>query len=139
MKITRMMMIIVGWLAASYALFNVLVWLDFHWNFFNWSPKWDVKAALDGIGILAILVCFWFLAKATRDRVSQIVSVLVCLTLVGFAFVYVLPAEPLTGGFLGRTMPSPLWYRGGSCLLLCVPGIFWLWRLRHHSLHDDVV
>ncbi|MGA2280807.1 MAG: hypothetical protein ABSG80_10955 [Verrucomicrobiota bacterium] len=137
MKITRIM-IIVGWLAASYALFNVIFRLDFHWNFFNWLPKWDVKAALDGISILAILVCIWFLAKATRDRVSQIVSVLVCLLLAGFAVVYVFPTEPLTGGFLGRTIPSPLWYRGCISLLLCLPSVFWLWKVWHHSSHNDV-
>lgn len=141
MKMIRTLMIIIGWLAAGYALLHVMFGLEFHWNFFNWSPKWDSKTALDVVGILAVLVCILFLVRATRDRASQVVSVLVCLFLAAFAFVYVLPAEPLTGGFLGRTMPSPLWYRAGCSALFCLPSVFWLWSIwhRHHSNHDGVV
>ena len=84
MKKTRTLLIIVGWFAAGYALWNVTVGLHFHWNFFNWSPKWDAKAALDGGGILAILGCFWFLARVTRDRVSEVMSFIVCLLLLTF-------------------------------------------------------
>jgi hypothetical protein len=123
MLIIRATVLVISWSVASVALFRVMVELGFHWNFFNWSPSWDTEAMVDGLRILAIMVCFWFLVKATLDRVSRVGSVLICLILVGFAVVYVLPAEPLTGGFLGRTMPSPLWYRGGSFLLFCLPGI----------------
>ena len=56
-----MMTIMTGWLAASYALVGVMFRLDFEWNFFNWSPKVDAQAMLYGIGIIAILVCIWFL------------------------------------------------------------------------------
>ena len=136
MKTKQMMLIIVGWLAATAALFDVMLELELYWNFFNWSPKWDVKALLYGIGILAILVCVWFLAKATRGRVCHVISALVCLILVGYAVVGVLPAEPLSGGWLGRTMPSPLWFRGSLALLLCLPSVFWLWKTWQHSTYD---
>jgi hypothetical protein len=139
MKTTRILTIVAGWLATTYALVYAMMKLELHWNFFDWSPEWDGRALLYGMSILAILVCVWFLANATRDRVSRVVSVLVCLLLLGFAIVYVLPAEHLTAGFmLRRTMPSPLWYRGGCSMLLCLPGVFWLLKVWHNSDHDSV-
>jgi hypothetical protein len=138
MKTTRMLLTIAGWFTAGYALISAMVGFELHWNFFNWSPKLDLKTFTDGLMLLAIIVGIWFLAQATRDRVSRVVSLLVCLLLVAFAFIYVLPAEPMTGGFLGRTMPSPLWYRGGCSGLLCLPGALWLFKVWHNSVHDSV-
>ena len=102
-----MFMIIGGWAVASCALLGVLVGLGLHWNFMDWSPKWDGGAAFYGFSIAAILGCIWFLAKATRDRGSRAGSLLICLILAGVAGVLVLPAEPLTAGLMSRTMPSP--------------------------------
>jgi hypothetical protein len=87
MRTIRMIMTIIGWFAATGALVAVMFRLEFHLNFFNWSPEWDVEATLYGIGILTILACIWLLAKWTRDRVSQVVSILMCLTLAGVAVV----------------------------------------------------
>jgi hypothetical protein len=137
MKILRTITIILAWLAASYGLCSVLVELEFHWNFFNWSPKLDAQSVFFASNITAILGCLWFLTEATRDRVSQVVAVLICLLLTALAIVWV-HAEPLTGGILGRTAPSPLWYRLGCSLMLCVPGMFWLRKLRHRSSRDNV-
>ena len=138
MNTKRMLIIIVGWLAATAALSYVMLGLELYWNFFSWSPKWDVKALLYWIGILTILVCVWFLAKSTRGRVCQVISGLACITLFGFAVVGVLPAEPLSGGLLGRTMPSPLWFRGSLAVLLCLPSVFWLWKTWQQSRPDAV-
>lgn len=137
MKILRMITIIVAWLAASYGLCSVLVGLEIHWNFFNWSPRWDAQSAFFAGNIAAILGCLWFLTEATRDRVTQVMAVILCLLLAALAIVWV-HAEPLTGGILGRTAPSPLWYRLGCSLVLCLPGMFWLRKLRHRSSHDNV-
>ena len=131
-----MFMIIGGWAVASCALLGVLVGLGLHWNFMDWSPKWDGGAAFYGFSIAAIMGCIWFLAKATRDRGSRAGSLLICLILAGVAGVLVLPAEPLTAGLLSRTMPSPLWYRGANFLVLCLPGLFWLWKTWHHPNND---
>jgi hypothetical protein len=66
-----------------------------------------------------------------------VVAILICLLLAALAIAWV-HAEPLTGGLLGRTAPSPLWYRLGCSLLLCLPGIFWLRKVRHRSWHENV-
>jgi hypothetical protein len=137
MKTLRMMAIIAGWLLAGYALLSVMMGLGFHWNLFNWSPKLDFKVFVDGLVLVGILGGTWFLARATRDKVGRVTSLLVCLLLVAFAFT-LLPAEPLTAGFLGRTAPSPLWYRGGCFVLLCLPGVIWLSTARRHSAHDSM-
>ena len=137
MKAIRTLVILVGWIAAAVTLSYAIAGLDFHWNFFNWSPTWDVGAIVAGLVILSALVGIWFLANATRDSISRVVSVLVCLILVVFAAAYVLPAEPATGGFLGRSTPSPLWFRGGCFLLLSLPSVFWLLKVRFFSTHDD--
>ena len=50
-----MMMIIAGWLAASYALVSFMVGFDFHSNLFNWSPKLDFKTVVDGLMVLVVI------------------------------------------------------------------------------------
>jgi hypothetical protein len=141
MKMIRTLLIIIGWLAACYALLNVVGGVNIGWNLFNWSPpKWDAGVVIAGVIVLAILGCIWFLARMTRDRVSQVMSFIVCLSLAGIAFT-LLPAEHLTcRAFLCRTMPSPLWYRGGIFVILCSPCVMWLWSIwqQYHSDHDNV-
>jgi hypothetical protein len=47
-----------------------------------------------------------------------------CLFLVAVA-VYATPAEELSAKvFFGREFSSPLWYRAGRLVLMCVPGSF---------------
>lgn len=119
-------MIIIGWLAAAAALSCLKGFLNLSWNFFDWSPKWNAEVLLCNVGLLAVLVGFWFLARETHDRTGQVISALICLALAGHAVLYVLPAEPLSHGWLGRRMSSPLWYRGGISLIFMLPGMFWL-------------
>lgn len=142
--------LIIGWLAAGYALFDATMGLEFHWNFFNFHEKWDAKTMRVLAQFIAVGVGFWFLAKTGSDRVSRGVSLLICLCLAGFAICAFLPAEALTQAHMrpghssdsaagalislaienvfSRHAPSPLWYRGGLTLLFFVPGIFWAWR-----------
>ena len=152
--ILRTIGLIIGWLAAGCTLFDAMIGLEFHWNFFNFHEKWDMKTMQVITEIFAVVIGFWFLAKTSRDRASRIVSLLVCLFLAGFAVCNVLlPEAPTQAHMLGhghssdpaagalislaiqrvlsRHAPSPLWYRGSLTLLFFAPGIFfagWEWR-----------
>jgi hypothetical protein len=130
---------------------------DFDWNFLNFSPKWNRGVVYDMSGILVSLATIWFLAKASRDKTSRAVSLLVCVLLaVGAssglhaekittaereqAVVSKIGPQSTPGQVIGgiveiqiirgfsRSEPSPLWFRGGLALLLCIPSVFWVWR-----------
>ena len=127
-KIIRAVLLVIGWLAASYTLFVCIFGLNWDWNFLWWSPKWSLGVIVELSGILIALTAIWFLAKASRDNASCAISLLVCVVLAWDAVVY---AAPESCGFL-RRHPSPFWFRGGLTLLLCAPGIFWVgWTWRH--------
>lgn len=123
-----------GWLAATSALVALLFGLGIHVNFFFWAPKWDAETMMYLIGIVAVLICIWFLAKVTKDGVTQLGSLLLCLILLGFVFLC-LPPEPLgpPGVPLSRRRPSPLWYRAAQSYLLGLPLVFWLLHFWLHS------
>ena len=131
----KSIMLIVSWTVAAGALFYTVLLLSFHWNFFNWSPKWDLETVAELLIALTICAAIWFLARASRDKASRIVSILVCLLLAGFALA-LCPAEATSAGWLGRTQPSPVWFRAGRLLLLCVPAIIWCWWLRRHLVQQ---
>src|SRR5208283_1934627 len=73
----------------------------------------------------------WFLARASRDKTSRAVSLLVCVLLAGFA-VWGLHQDESKHDIFGAHYEIPLWYRGGRTLLVCVPGVFWVWWTRRH-------
>jgi hypothetical protein len=129
----RTIMLVIGWLAACFILFAALMQIDFILNLFSWRPyKWDWRIPISGVGVLASITAIWFLAKATRDRVSRVVSLLVCLVLVWIA-IHFLPAEPIDhSGYLGRSEPSPLWFRGSMAVLMALPGVIWLVCLKRN-------
>jgi hypothetical protein len=116
----------VGWLVTVGALCAAVTMIDLHWNLFFWYPSLDFIAMACGLGILGALVVICFLARFSRDQVSQVISLILCLSLLGLA-IYWLPAEATDPGFFGRTRSSPLWFRGGRVFLLSVPGLFWFW------------
>jgi hypothetical protein len=120
--------LLIAWLAACYALFFCVVRLVLDWDFFDWSPKYDARAMLHLIGAALVLTGMWFLARATSrsSRACRVVSLLLCLLVSVYAIALILPAEPKSTSWLGRSEASPFWFRGGSCLLLCLPGVFWL-------------
>jgi hypothetical protein len=130
-KIIRAIMLVIGWLAASFALaYSVFRW-DLDWNFFSFSPGWNLELIWAMLGILVALTAFWFLMKASRDKASRVGSLLVCMLFAGLALMALRP-EPPVNGFLGRSEPSPIWFRGVLSLVLCVPGAFWFWWMRQH-------
>jgi hypothetical protein len=115
-------------LFAAGGLYAAFVALEYYWNVPDWQPRWDNIAALIFAGLGLMLVSVWFLARATKDRISRVLCLVPSLALIALA-VYVAGAEPLKPGFLGRESPSPLWYRGGRSVLLCLPAVFCVVRL----------
>jgi hypothetical protein len=130
-KIMRALLLVIGWLAAGFMLLYGVAGLDFGWSFFGFSPKWSLQSAPEMCMIFVALPSVWFLAMASRDKVSRVVSLLVCVFLAWLA-VYFLHADEDKTGIFGGHYDVPLWYRGGRTLLLCVPGVFWVWWTRRH-------
>lgn len=122
----RVIGLVVGWLAAGFALGFVVELLHFSWTFFTWSPQADVLSVSTLSGMLALLAGIWFLAKLTRDRVSQAASALVCLVL----------AESATRAASWFPLLIPVnadsarqWFERACSLVLFLPVGFWLWKL----------
>ena len=139
--------------------YSMVTW-DFDWNFFNFSPHWNLRVMVALSVIPVALTSMWFLAKASRDKTSRVAALLFCVLLAACS-VFCLaekistpppvppPPRHMTSdqaiGYImeyrvtraidkvfSRSEPSPIWYRGGRMLLLCLPGAFWaLWTWRH--------
>jgi hypothetical protein len=131
-KIIRAIVLVFGWLAASCALAYSVVFWDFDWNFWSFSPEWNLKLIWAMLGVLVADAAIWFLAKASREKASRAVSLMFCVILAGFAVVWLRADERATGVF-GGAREVPLWWRGWRTLLLCVPSVFWVWWRRRHS------
>ncbi len=152
----RSILLIIGWLAASFTLtYGVAGW-DCNWNLFHFSPRWNLGVMVELSGVLVALVAMWFLAKASRDKTSRGVSLLICVFLAAGSVLF-FPSEKISvpqpvpalspqmtsdqamhyimkiridraiSSIFSRSVPSPLWFRGGRTLLLSLPGIFWVW------------
>ena len=120
----RAMLLTLGWLLASAGLYVALVILELYWNLYDWEPKLDSHSTVLILGMLAVLVAIWFLARASSDLLSRGVSGTICLALLALG-VYVFLPEPITHGLFAREMPSPLWYRAGRFVVLALPSVFW--------------
>lgn len=146
----RATVLIFGWMAAAYALMGGVLGLDFHWNFFNFHTEWDLKTLKIIVKIFAIETGFWYLAKASRDRITRVISLFLCLFLVVSAMSCLHPEQvkPLDihptdsvgvmwiKAAMHRKAPSPLWYRGGLAFLFLLPGMFWIWWERRHIIQE---
>lgn len=113
------------WLALGACLSISVLQIEFAWNFFFFSPALSLRATVGAAGILTSLISAWRIVPRTTSRAGRVSAALVCLGLVVCAGA-VLPPEPLTDGWLARTEPSPLWYRGGLALAAALPAAFWL-------------
>ena len=122
----RPFILIVGWLGAIGMLYAAVMSISLYWNLFTWRPVLDFKVLACGLVMAGALVMIWFLARSTRDKAIQVVSLIGCLSLLGVA-IFWFPLEANNSGFLGRSRPSPLWFRGGRVLLASLPSAFWLW------------
>ena len=109
---------------AVVGLYLALVLLELHWNLDDWRPQLDSQAIVMVLGSLAALATIGLLTHATRDRVSQAISLVLALAILSMA-IYVFPPEPSSQGFFARYRPSPFWYRGGRFLLMAMPIAFW--------------
>ena len=102
----RAILLILGWLVASLALWVLLVVLEIHWNLYNWEPKVDSFALGLGFGVASALACMWLLACANRQPMPRGASLVMCLALLILG-VYVFPPEPLNQGLFARERTSP--------------------------------
>ena len=126
----RSILLCLGWLVVTAGLAYAVVAWWVAWNLFSFKMDGDPMGLLGMAGILLALAACWFLARATRDRGSRIVSLVLCILVLGIGLMY-LPAEPVTHGFLGRSAPSPIWFRGGLVLASAMPLVFWMrWPFR---------
>ena len=133
-KMWRSIMLTIGWLAAGYTLLLLgIANLDFNWNFFSFHPKWDVRTLVAFIVIPVAEAGIWFLAKSSRNIASRIVSLLVCLFLAGIGTYNFFRVQT---GILGGVREVPAWYRDGLLLLLCLPGVFWIWWERRRVIQE---
>src|ERR1035438_8307115 len=60
--IIRAILLVTGWLAASCTLAYCMFGLNMAWNFFWFSPKWNLGVVVELSGILVALTATWFLA-----------------------------------------------------------------------------
>jgi hypothetical protein len=119
-KIIRQIALIVGWLAAGFALeYFVEAW---EWTtLFVSSSQWQPDLIRHIPEILFALTALWFLAKMSRDKTSRAVSLLICVLLAWHGLRDLLTKH----GW-------PFWFRYCMPLVEFVPGIFWLWWMRRH-------
>ncbi len=113
-----------AWVLASAGLYIGLAGLELYWNFPDWQPQWDIPSCALFVWTLGMLAALWFLGRAELDLLTRGLALALCLALLALAL-YLLPAEPLKPGLLGRALHSPLWYRAGRAGVLCLPGLFW--------------
>ena len=152
-------------LAASCTLAYCMFGLNMSWNFFWFSPKWNLEVVVDLSGILVALTSMWFLAKASRERTSRVAALLFCVLLLAAgsdscfrsektptagreqALVSKIGPQATTGQVIGTIVeiqiarafshsePSPIWYRGSHMLIGCLPGAFWAFWTWRHLTH----
>jgi hypothetical protein len=103
----------------------LLVILELYWNLFDWQPRIDSKAMGLVAGLCSAVIAMFLLSQINQGRLSQFVSLLLCLALLALA-VYVFPAEPITQGMFGRREASPLWYRAARFVVMVLPLSFWV-------------
>lgn len=153
--IIRAILLAIGWLVAGCMLTYGIAGWDLDWNLFHFSPRWKMGVVVELLGILVALFAMWFLARASRDKMSRVLSMLVCVYLGWFSIQALQPEKiksiPIpvvdsktTDGqavaaymkyriesALSRSQPSPFWYRGSQMLALALPAIFLVgWILR---------
>jgi hypothetical protein len=156
--ILRPFILIFGWLAASCMLLYCMAGLEFDWNFFNFSTRWNRGAVVDILGIVVASATLWFLAKAGCDKISRAVMLLVAVLMAGLVIetfppekvpnpapLVLKPGEDPMHAMVGaaihrafqRHEPSPLWFRGGQSLLVCLPVIVWIGRERRRKISNN--
>jgi hypothetical protein len=122
---TRVILLVLCWLVAAFALWVLLVSLEVYWNLYDWQPKVDAIALGLGLAIFSTIACIWLLTRASRRLAARGTSLLICLALLILG-VYVLPPEPKGSGLFARERTSPFWYRGGRLAVLALPALFWV-------------
>lgn len=113
-----------GSLLAALVLYLALLLLDVEWNLCTWRFRLSLDIATLLAVMVGALVATWYLAGASRDSATRLISMFECLTLLALA-IYAFPSEPLSTGLFARLAPSPFWYRGGRVAIMALPVVFW--------------
>lgn len=121
----RAILLTLAWVGAAVGFYVALVVLEYYWNAWDWLPDLDLIGWGLLVGVFGFLVVMRLLASAARDRLSQAVSLVLCVALLGLGC-YVVAPEPLTEGMLGRGHSSPFWYRFGRLGVLALPSVIWV-------------
>jgi uncharacterized membrane protein len=143
-SILRPILLCIGWLVIGAAIMTGVLGIQVQWNLFDFHPEWDAKVLGYGVLLLSALVGSWFIARATRDQASRVVSLVICILLSVLGVLVCRPEETSQETSLDSDIfsllhsePSPIWFRGGLALVLFLPSIFWiLWRLRSNRSGD---
>jgi hypothetical protein len=129
-KIFHSLLYSVLWIIAGVLLFYSTIFIGAYCNLFTWSPSLDWEIVLSVAATMLIEVFIFWLAKRTQGYVTGIVSLLVCIALVGFGIFWFseFQKETLCGGghvFLRRQALSPEWFRITFLALFLIPLILW--------------
>lgn len=135
-EMTRGIMLRIGWLAATGVFLYIVLMLNLRWSLLEWSPILDKGTIIDAICVFVSLAVIWLLGKASHDTISCGVAVFACSSLVLIAIV-LFPVELATQKIIGCAQSSPLWYRAGRTLLLCIPGGFCFWWIWQYLIRPD--
>jgi len=130
----------IGVIAACYllcaGLYASLVLLDIQWNLPRWDPYLSGFSLVNLVFIAGFVLLVLLLFRARVTRLSRVISLLPCFALAALGL-YFFKAEPITSGLFARDEPSPFWYRGGRCVVLCAPvmiwSVSWLRRRKHET------
>ena len=117
------------WIVAGFLLFYSTISIGASCNLFTWSPSLDLNTVLSLILTIVIEVFIFWLAKRTQGYMTSIVSLLVCIALIGFGIFWFSEFQKETVGFTHhftlRDKLSPTWFRIAFLTLFLIPQILW--------------
>lgn len=125
----RNCLLAIGWMAACVVVYGSVASIEVLWNLFEWRPRYHSDLVV-AFGLLVIaLGSLRIMASSGRARSGglglRLILWMCALGLLALGF-YLAPAEVVSEGFLGRTTPSPAWYRVARCVLLGTPTLLLL-------------
>jgi hypothetical protein len=122
--VKKAILLSVGWLLAAGSLYAGVLVLECYWNFANWRPRWDWESCSMLVWNAAALLGIHKLAQTSQHPLTRGVGLVLSLMLLSLG-AWVLPAEPLSQGWLGREASSPFWYRSARSIIMALPLAFW--------------
>jgi hypothetical protein len=129
-------LVVGAWFLSLLLLYAAIVALDLYWNVPDWQPRWDSYGLLMVWCAYASAVLLSALAVLAQNKIGRVLAIFVTAALLALG-IYLVPAEPLSPGFLGRETASPLWYRTGRAGLLSLPACCWAFGFLRGKIKTD--